>query len=48
MSNVRLDHYDQIEGDFSGQKKPVIRTTITWDETTYNSEGKLTANLSLT
>ncbi|HHT3445870.1 TPA: VirB8/TrbF family protein [Enterobacter hormaechei] len=41
VSNVRLDHYDQIEGDFSGQKKPVIRTTITWDETTYNSEGKV-------
>lgn len=41
ISNVRLDHYDQIEGDFSGQKKPVVRTTITWDETTYNSERKV-------
>ncbi|PKB89373.1 hypothetical protein A8A01_14720 [Ewingella americana] len=40
ISNVRLDHYDQIEGDFSGTKKPVVRTTITWDETTFNSEGK--------
>jgi len=40
ISNIRLDHYDQITGDFSGTEKPVVRTTITWDETTYNSEGK--------
>lgn len=40
VSNIRMDHYDQIEGDFSGTKKPVVRTTVTWDETTYNSEGK--------
>lgn len=40
VSNVRLDHYDQIEGDFSGQKKPVVRTTITWDETAYSSAGR--------
>lgn len=40
VSNIRLDHYDQIEGDFSGQKKPVIRTTITWDEIKYHSESK--------
>ncbi|ERK05599.1 hypothetical protein L580_3309 [Serratia fonticola AU-P3(3)] len=40
VSNVQLDHYDQIEGDFSGRAKPVIRTTITWDETTHNGEGQ--------
>lgn len=39
ISDVRFDHYDQIEGDFSGNKKPVIRTTITWNEEEYKADG---------
>ncbi|WP_409247131.1 hypothetical protein [Enterobacter hormaechei] len=39
ISNVRFDHYDQIEGDFSGTKKPVVRTTITWNEEEYKADG---------
>lgn len=39
ISDVRFDHYDQIEGDFSGTKKPVIRTTITWNEEEYKADG---------
>ncbi|EIX9714755.1 hypothetical protein VRR38_004723 [Salmonella enterica] len=39
ISDVQFDHYDQIDGDFSGTKKPVIRTTITWKETEYRADG---------
>lgn len=41
VSNVRLDHYDQIEGDFSGEKKPIVRTTITWDESSVTAGTQL-------
>ena len=44
ISNIKLDHYDQISGDFSGEKKPIIRTTITWDETKYRPGGQLSKN----
>ncbi|TDN48070.1 hypothetical protein [Scandinavium goeteborgense] len=39
ISNIKTDHYDQIDGDFSGTKKPVIRTTLAWDETNPSKSG---------
>lgn len=39
ISDVRFDHYDLIDGDFSGEKKPVVRTTITWKEEEYKADG---------
>lgn len=34
VSNIRIDHYDVIPGNFSGEKKQIIRTNVSWDETT--------------
>lgn len=33
INNIRYDHYDVIDGQFDKQKKPVIRTSVTCDET---------------
>lgn len=41
VDNVRFDHYDTIPGNFSGKKKEIIRTTVTWDETTTRPGAKL-------
>ena len=48
VSNIKLDHYDQISGDFSGEEKPIVRTTITWDEKKYNPGGELSKKSTTT
>lgn len=35
ISNITIDHYDIIPGNFSGKKKEIIRTNVSWDETTF-------------
>lgn len=41
ITDIRTDHYDQIDGDFSGTRKPVIRTTLMWNEIMLNRAGKI-------
>jgi len=35
-----IDHYDAIDGNFDGDVKPVIRTLMTYQEITRDSQGK--------
>lgn len=41
IENISLDHYDQIDGSFSGKKKPVIRTSISFVEKHYRAGGTI-------
>ncbi|WP_243853557.1 VirB8/TrbF family protein [Providencia rettgeri] len=40
---LSFDHYDVIEGKFDNQTKPVVRSTIEYQETTVSNDGKIKA-----
>lgn len=44
VDNIKIDHYDKINGDFSGKEKPIMRTTLSWDEKTVGATSSIAKN----